>query len=116
MEVAVSVVTNVMLHVGIVEERGLEEINQEFEEGTGLRCITNWEHNDWGGTKVPECTVYAGAMNYLDVQGFMERIAAMPWTCPEEVQLFIAQQDDSRFAVYLLESGSWKQLCDGLAV
>ena len=44
----------------------------------------------------------------------MAHLATLPWAYPESVQLFVNDEDDTRFAVYLLTADRvWRQLCDG---
>ena len=105
-----SVVTNVMLHVGCSEEVTLEQINTAANvmQGQALKDITDGEA--WGGHKYPEVTLYAAAYNHLLVDTFMESLAGVPWTEPDEVQLFICRQDDYGFTVYQLVDKEWVPL------
>jgi hypothetical protein len=58
-------------------------------------------------------TVYAGAFNFFHAEDFMAYLATLPWHYPESVQLFVNQEHDTRFAIYLLKADrTWHQLCD----
>jgi len=113
----VSVVTNVMLSLGALEDELLiQQLNRQAQalrpEGVralayyDLRSLTQvdphseWCPSDfWGGSKVPECTVYAGAFNHLKVVAYVRLVRDLLWEYPEHVQLFVKLSADDRWRV-----------------
>lgn len=55
-----------------------------------------------GGNKAMECDVFMAAVNGLDLDEVLEKLRKVPWAFPEEVQLFVKEQDDENFRVYAL--------------
>jgi len=111
-----SVVTTLMLHIDHIEEGvTLDTINRWFAERRSSWLFDNTDADDaWGGGKAPQVTVYAGAFNFFPTDEFLAYLAALPWEYPESVQLFVNEEHDTRFAIYLLTADrSWRQLCDG---
>lgn len=118
-----SLVTNVILSIGICENT-CKDVEPEIVPYGLLRAIVSEyelvrEINQWlndhghgafgeqitagnvsGGDKGFEATVYVGAFNYLEVSEFIEFVLTRPWHSPEEVQLFVKRQEESKFAVY----------------
>jgi hypothetical protein len=112
-----SEVTNVLLSHDIQEggqERGDDpcwdavlavDLTRAGGSGQFFRCNSVKETSGWGGSKSPEANLYAAAVNYFDLDGALERIAALPWEWPEHVQLFIKGNDELAFSVYELREG-----------
>lgn len=48
--------------------------------------------DNWAGSKVPECEVWAGAFNYCDVGEIIEWLVTLPWSHP--VSVAVLRQDD----------------------
>ena len=107
-----SVVTNVILTFAILEDEDREnhytivdKINEWMEKEYGQTFNGNlWEvgNEAVGGAKNIETPLYIAAFNYLDTEGFVEHLKGLPWLEPENVQMFIQEQDDERFTVYTL--------------
>jgi hypothetical protein len=55
------------------------------------------------GTKAMQCDVFLTAINYLDIEAFVEVFRGIPWNVPECVQLLIKDEHDELFTVYLPE-------------
>jgi|RhiMetdeSRZDD1v2_1073273.scaffolds.fasta_scaffold421371_2 hypothetical protein len=111
-----SFVTTLMLHVDFIEESvTLEMLNGWFADLNSGSLLDNTDvFEAWGGGKAPQAKVYAGAFNYFHIEEFMEHLATLPWSHPESVQLFVNDEHDTRFAIYLLTADrTWRQLCDG---
>lgn len=108
-----SYVTNVLLHVGVCEEVTLEQINATAseQEGQSLNDLS-WGDigKSWGGNKYPEVKLSGAAFNYLRKDEFMAHLAQLPWTNPDEVQMFIKDQQDYRFTIYRLVAQEWVAL------
>jgi hypothetical protein len=111
-----SVVTTLMLHVALIEDGvTLDDLNRWFDgQRVGLLLDNTDADGAWGGGKAPQVTVYAGAFNFLHTDELMAHLAALPWAYPDSVQLFVNEEEEYRFAVYLLaDDRTWRQLCDG---
>lgn len=51
----------------------------------------------YGGSKMLECDIYIAAFNYMDVAGWIAHLRSLPWPQPNQVQLFLREQDDDIF-------------------
>ncbi|GAA0936041.1 hypothetical protein [Actinocorallia libanotica] len=107
-----SVVTTVMLSVSHEDPDLIMHLNIEAAYLTdtnrnySLRSITFVEaHPDpcpadwWGGGKVPQADVFAGAFNHLPEAEYLGLIRDLDWNSPESVQVFFKREDDDRFRV-----------------
>jgi len=97
----------------------LKKVNEWFtkEHGhtdrSGLKSLTDEPASEfWGGTKFPQADIWAAAINYLDIEEFMEYLASLPWRYPSQTQLFVKDEHDDRFAVYVLKGKDWQQVMD----
>lgn len=88
-----SFVTNVILTFDSGDEKLFPEVNKFFEETCGFKEIS--EHA--GGTKYLEICVAVGAFNYLVLDDLIGYIHRIKWEYPENVQLFVCEQEDERF-------------------
>jgi hypothetical protein len=104
-----------MLHVDFVEDSvTLDELNRWLAEQRYLPLLDNTDADAaWGGGKAPQVRVFSGAYNFFPTEKLMVYLASLPWEYPDSVQLFINEEHDTRFAIYLLmPDRSWHQLCD----
>ncbi|MBN6054875.1 hypothetical protein JYK22_23265, partial [Nonomuraea sp. RK-328] len=62
-----------------------------------------------GGWKYPECDVWAGALNHADLKAVLDRIARMPWRWANVLQVFVMDQEDSFFRVWMPRDGELRQ-------
>lgn len=93
-----SVVTNVILSFS-ASEIDLDDdyldviarVNKFFPVGAGFKRSVD---ETAGGTKHMERPTFCGAFNYLDLEGFSKHLSNLPWKYPENVQLFVCEQDD----------------------
>ena len=111
-----SVVTTLLLHSDRLEDGvTLDLLNAWFAERRPTRLVDNTDADAaWGGGKAPQVRAYAGAFNFFLTDKFMAHLASLPWEYPESVQLFVNEERDTRFAVYVLAADrTWRQLCDG---
>lgn len=53
-----------------------------------------------GGDKAMQCDVFIGAINYLDINGFIEVFKSIKWEYPEDIQLLIKDEHDDKFKLY----------------
>lgn len=100
-------VTNVILHVSILEEN-------ECEDGPLVQVValnrvlsaedykTSFERVDQyaGGGKVFEATVFMAAFNHAATYELLRLIRARPWTYPDEVQVFVKEEEEEGFTIY----------------
>lgn len=116
----VSWVANVMVSVDM-EDRTLVESLSEWlrreaprgwdtpERGVGFLGETTGRDSAWGGWKYPECEVWAGALNHADLDAVLDHIAQMPWRCPNALQVFVMDQEESFFRLWMLRDGELRQ-------
>lgn len=64
----------------------------------------------WPGTKMPECHVFLGVLDYADLDKVREQFAAWPWRQPNAIQLFLKDQEEFLFRVWMLRDGALYQL------
>jgi len=106
-----SLVTNILVTHGILERAFEQPGLGVVAKATGRpdSPLTNIADGDaanfWGGSKFPEVDVWAGAINYMDLQATLDHLASIPWKEPENVQVFIQGQDEDRFSVYEFRDG-----------
>jgi hypothetical protein len=116
-ETDVSHVTNVILSVLSDDKPRVDEFSKWLEEecplsdprvartGCGsLNRISGPDHN-WGGYKNPECDVYAGTLNGADLGAVVVQFGSVRWRFPENTQLFLMDQDQSHFRVWMISEG-----------
>lgn len=102
-----------MLHIGISEEVTLEQINATAseQEGQELHDLIGGDGGStWGGNKYPEVNLMGAAFNYLREDALMAHLVSLPWSHPDDVQLFIQGQHDDHFRIYQLAWGTWAGL------
>jgi hypothetical protein len=117
-----SVVTNVVVSYDELEHdnpSNLAELRAWFEPIGGIRAIAGgdrgWSRPPswWGGTKNPECELWGGAYNGLDHAAFWNHMNRLRWAYPDSVQVFIKEQEDVRFQVWMISNGAFAQIIDG---
>ncbi len=98
-------VTNVILHIGILENRDqkIEEVNRYFQKDDIYPLVSVVDEKlprDWyGGSKRLECNLYLGAFNYLGLDEFLAHLRTIQWEEPESLQLIIKEQGDDKFRI-----------------
>ncbi|WP_346927121.1 hypothetical protein [uncultured Arthrobacter sp.] len=113
-----SVVTNVVIHYDTLEPNELPHaIASWFEERhSGISSITDGGARAfWGGEKNPECDLLAGAFNYLELDEMLAYLAALPWEYPQSAQVWVKEQSDARFQLWLHDGTRFNRIIDGLA-
>ncbi|SNS48226.1 hypothetical protein SAMN05443665_10054 [Actinomadura meyerae] len=117
---SVSWVANVMVSIDM-EDRPLVESLSDWlrgetprgadkpPRGVGYLRETTGQDTAWGGWKYPECEVWAGALNHADVNAILDHIAQMPWRYPNSLQVFVMDQEESFFRVWMLRDGELRQ-------
>jgi hypothetical protein len=118
-----SVVTNAILSIGSSESR-CKDVDSKIVPWGLLRTIVSEyklvrEINQWlndhghgafgeeinvgniaGGDRGFEANVYAGAFNHLNDSDFIAFVLTRQWHRPENVQLFVKRQEESKFTLY----------------
>jgi hypothetical protein len=74
-----------------------------------LQPITEPDRNQWGGWKKPECNIWAGALNHADLDAVCARVQETAWKQPNVVQLFLKDQEQSYFRMWMLRDGELRQ-------
>ncbi|WP_278262272.1 squamosa promoter-binding protein 15 [Nocardia sp. AG03] len=67
------------------------------------------ENHGWGGYKHPECIIWAGALNGADLAAVLRRAAGLPWQIPHAVQVFVKDQYEEFFRLWMLRDGELRQ-------
>jgi len=113
-------VANVMLSVSLADRHNAEMFSDWLDrerlrlEGEGVRrcgtlALITGSDTQWGGYKYPECVVYAGALNHADLGALVEHFGSLPWHTPNAVQLFIMDQEESFFRLWMIREGKPRQ-------
>ena len=95
-----SVVTNVVILADGEDAAAVAFLNSWFESTAGPDGRLTRVDVCAVGPKAMEAAVYAGGINYLDLQDFRTAIMAAPWRHPEFVQVLIKGQESSVFWLY----------------
>ncbi|MGC4985764.1 squamosa promoter-binding protein 15 [Streptomyces sp. DT193] len=110
-------VANVMVSIDLDDRGNAEALGDWLREeaprrgqsdafGVGfLSPITD----GWGGWKNPECCVWAGALNHADLDALRQRVADTSWRQPNAVQLFVMDQEESFFRLWMIRGGKLRQ-------
>ncbi len=101
-----SLVTNVILHIPLGDDEGLPRVIGQVNTFLAPQSLVSVEdpslpHHWYGGGKFLETNLYLGAINYLDLDGFVAHLRRIPWgedICGE-VQLIVMEQHDEGFRV-----------------
>lgn len=68
------------------------------------------EVTSYGGWKHPEWTLYAGSLNLADLSAIVENVAAAPWEYPDYAQLWLRDEDDLSFSMWMFQGGLLRRL------
>lgn len=82
---------------------------QPDDSGVGHLRLPTDQDPGWGGWKWPECRVWAGALNHCDLEALRKRVAETPWREPNIVQLFVMDQEESFFRLWMIRGGELRQ-------
>ncbi|MGV9581139.1 squamosa promoter-binding protein 15 [Streptomyces sp. NPDC003509] len=115
-------VANVMISVEPDDRPAAEELSQWLQtsalrRGFGPGAVgwvgslseTTGSDTRWGGGKYPECDVYAGALNHADLAGLVAHVERIVWAHPEFVQLFVMDQEQVYFRVWMFHGTRLRQ-------
>jgi len=112
-----SVVTNVVIHYDNLEANELPHLIAAWfdDHHAGIKSITDGGARAfWGGETNPECGLLAGAFNYLDLEDMLAHLGALPWQYPRAAQVWVKEQADTRFQVWVHDGTTFRQILDGL--
>jgi len=110
-------VSNIVISVDIQDRHVLDLFNawlrteapkRDGITGAGvgfLGDLTSPDANNWGGGKNPECQVWAGALNHADLDAVIAKFTELPWHVPAAAQLFVMDQEQSYFRLWMLRDG-----------
>ncbi|GAB3174479.1 hypothetical protein GCM10027059_46820 [Myceligenerans halotolerans] len=114
-------VANVMVSVAMDDNENAEALSEWLRtqaplrsrpdaHGVGyLRLLTGGEGSQWGGWKEPECEVWAGALNYADLDALRQRFFETPWREPNAAQLLVMDQEEGFFRLWMIRGGELRQ-------
>ena len=102
-----SLVTNIILSVGVYDDEQIAEVNaylsKTYEYGN-TRPIPLIDIRDpavspdgYGGTKSLECRLFIGAYNYFRLDEFLAFLQTIRWSDPTSLQLMVKEQQDRKF-------------------
>lgn len=86
-------------HSGRVDLQGVGTLTDQTSDGT----------TTWGGTKFPECVVWAGALNHADLPAILGKVESMPWEAPGAVQVLLMDQEEGYFRLWMIRNGHMTQ-------
>jgi hypothetical protein len=55
--------------------------------------------------KAFQACAYGGALNFLDIPGFLGAIAKQPWEKPDALLLLLKDEEEARFTIYRMRDG-----------
>jgi len=92
-----SVVTNIIIHFSILEDRGnvVGYLNSFPIKGVPLRTLGY--DDSTAGDKELETYLMVGAFNYFDLEGFLKHVRHYVWKDREDVQVFVMGQEEDTF-------------------
>ena len=104
-----SSVTNVLLVTYFSDHPLVDDLNawmieQHQRQADALVELTSDDARrllPWGGTKNPECGVYAAALNHWDLHALVAKVESLVWRERNAVQLFLKDEDDASFGVWM---------------
>ena len=114
-------VCNVLLSVDIQDRAALDAFNEwlatEAPRRDGLRGkgvgglgdLVGENAPAWAGPKYPECRLWGGALNHADVDAVVAKFAELPWRVPAAAQLFLMDQEQSYFRLWMIRDGHLRQ-------
>lgn len=99
-----SVITSVMLKLAISESKrayNMASLNNWLNLNTrdSGQIIRRVEFEDQPGNAIGFC-IYVGAINYLNVDEFLEFIETLEWSFAGAVEIMILTEDHYQFEIY----------------
>jgi hypothetical protein len=118
---AMSWVCNVLVSFDIEDRVALETFNEWSAseaprrdgmtgKGVGrLGDLVGERAPAWAGPKYPECRLWGGALNHAEVDAVVARFGELPWRVPAAAQLFVMDQEQSYFRLWMIRDGRVRQ-------
>lgn len=115
--VAMSWVTTALLSCDIQDRGAVDAFNHWLAweaprrgdvpgAGVGsLGDLTGGRAAAWGGNKYPEAQLWGGALNHADLDAVVSTFAGLPWKVPAAAQLFLKDQEQSYFRLWMIREG-----------
>lgn len=103
-----SVVTNVLVHGNIPDREADLRMREEMHLTSLTPVPADGYEVEWGGDKMPEVDIWAGAFNYLNADAFLSQLAEHPWLLGR-CEVFMLTEDESEFRVYRLRAGQFEE-------
>lgn len=103
-----SVVTNVLVHGNIPDREADLRMREEMHLTSLTPVPADGYEVEWGGDKMPEVDIWAGAFNYLDAGTFLSRLARHPWLLGR-CEAFMLTEGEDEFRVYRLQAGRFEE-------
>ena len=111
--------TDIMVSVGFADQPTVEALSRWIDEEAPVRGVggpvegrwvgdlaeTTGPRTQWGGGKAPGCVVFAGTLNHVDIGGLLAHIASVQWRAPEVLQVFVLDEYDTVFQVWMFQDG-----------
>ncbi len=102
-------VTNVVLHYSLESDKDfgskrIDQVNTFFEEDYPGFVHVDHPGAWYGGTKALECNLAIGAFNHLFLEDLIEHLKLIDWEDPSTVQLFVLEEDETRFRLINIET------------
>ncbi|WP_155832822.1 hypothetical protein [Hymenobacter swuensis] len=96
--------TNLLITFGSEnEEAVLKQLGEYKHRGLSFHIVSvkdkSLPQGWYGGSKNLECSVLLGAYNHLHLKSLVEFMRGMVWEAPEDVQLIIRKQWESKFRI-----------------
>ncbi|MEC3977636.1 hypothetical protein [Amycolatopsis sp. H20-H5] len=82
--------------------------------GCGYLLAMSGPDSQWGGWKYPECEVWAGTLNHADLGAVLDRVRKTPWQVPDALQVFLKDQEDAYFRLWMFRDGGLRQCAPAL--
>lgn len=102
-----SLVSNVVLAVPFDDQENAEQFSAWLQEQEwGALASTS---GAWGGYKGPECLLYAGTLNYGDLEAVVEKFGSVSWRQPKAAQLLLMDQGEAYFRLWMIRDGAVRQ-------
>jgi hypothetical protein len=102
-----------MLSVGSRESRNLDALNEwmaaQVPEHGDLNRLRLLNKSVWGGTKWPDA-LYGAALNHWNLRALVDRVAETPWIEPHLVQLFVSDEWDFTFGVWMFHQNEFVEV------
>jgi hypothetical protein len=114
-------VCNVLVSFDIEDREALDAFNvwlvseaprRDGNPGRGVGRLGDLVGEDaqaWGGPKYPECRLWGGALNHADVDAIVARFGELSWRVPAAAQLFVMDQEQSYFRLWMIRDGRVRQ-------